>query len=111
MSRLLESLERARKNPDEEHHLRIPLRSLLSQVTQENITTLETVEDRLGDRSATPLFNAVYHHAYWKPSTNDPYRQGAQPALRHYQDAFQTAMLLVVRIVEHLLNSNRTAVI
>lgn len=90
MNHLQESLARARKNPDEEHQLTIPLRNLISQATHGN-TTLEAVENHLGDPSETPLFNAVYHHAYWKLSDTDPYSKGAQPALQQYQDALQTA--------------------
>jgi hypothetical protein len=90
MNHLQESLARARKNPDEEPHLTIPLRNLFSQATHGN-TTLEAVENHLGDPSETPLFNAVYHHAYWKLSDMDPYTKGAQPALQQYQDALQTA--------------------
>lgn len=91
MTRLLDNLDRARENPENEYHLTISLRNLLSQIKTGPITSPETVAERLGDRTASPLFKAIYHHAYWELSTDDPYTDGAQPALQNYQEAFETA--------------------
>lgn len=91
MTRLLEYLERVQNDPEQEHHLRIALDSLLSQIREERINSVETVEDRLGDPSASPLFEAVYSYAYWRISTTNAYNEGAKPAIQQYQVAFENA--------------------
>ncbi|NHX37271.1 MULTISPECIES: DUF4209 domain-containing protein [Halolamina] len=91
MTRLLESLERAQNDAEQEHHLRIALDNLLSQIKDERIDGVETVEDRLGDPSAAPVFKAVHSYAYWRLSTDDAYEEGAKPAIQQFPVAFENA--------------------
>lgn len=92
MTRIIDNLNRARDDPENDYHLAISLRNLLSQARSGSIKSPDIVEERLGDRNATPLFEAVYSHAYWELVDEDAYTEGAQPALQSYQEAFEAAI-------------------
>jgi hypothetical protein len=89
MTRLLDGLERAQQNPEEEYHLTIGLRHLLSQLRDGAFDSPDEIEETLGDTSASPLFEAIYHHSCWV--INDAYTDGAEPAIEKYQIAFELA--------------------
>ncbi len=91
MTRILDNLNRARNDPESDYHLVISLRDLLSQVRSGSIASRSVLEERLGDPDASPLLEAVYYHAYWELADEDPYTEGAQPALQSYQEAFEAA--------------------